>query len=552
MWKTAQNSATPTLVSTLGSDGCHRHDSLLKLDTSVVRRNMENASPSAKGRVSSDVLSTIIAVADDAVITVDGSYLITSFNEGAERIFRRPRSDAVGYPLTILIPDPVAPRHDKLILQFSGSPEVSRRMAERADVLGMRADGSTFPAQISIIKGEPGSSATFAAIVRDVTLERQRERSLIDALGQRELLAAAINASQTSVSISDPRLPDNPLVYVSDGFERATGYTREEAIGSNCRFLQGEGTDPRTVKNIRSAVAEGRDISVVVRNYRKDGTMFWNQLSIAHVRDNTGDVSALVGIQLDVTRERRRYDSVAEAQRLEALGTMAGNIAHEINNWIQPTLVARDLIRLNLPANVDPRVDAHLDRLAESGEHIRTIVRDVLAFARGEQDQSPAVHSDIAAAVSSAVEFVTSSTPPTTTIDLVIETTPHEAANITQTGITQVVTNLCVNAIRAMDGKGKVHLVLADHTVDADDAMRLDIQPGEYFLITVTDTGPGVPLEVRQKIFEPFFSGRRGSVGTGLGLPVVRGILLSWGGNIEVVETDGAGAKFRGYIPKAM
>jgi len=287
-----------------------------------------------------------------------------------------------------------------------------------------------------------------------------------------------------------------------------------------------------------------------MRNYRKDGKIFWNQLSIAHVRDPEGVVVALVGIQSDVTHERRRDESIAEAQRLEALGTMAGNIAHEINNWIQPTLVARDLIGLYLPGKIDHRVHAHLDRLAQSGEQIRTIVRDVLAFARGEQGHSAVSRTDLTAAMRNAVEFVASSTPPTVSIVLTIDRLASVDADITQTGISQIVTNLCVNSIRAMEGKGVVEIRLGDQELDVNEASRLDLPPGAYFLILISDNGPGVQPEIGQRIFEPFFSSNRLSGGTGLGLSVVRGILLSWGGNIELEESYRKGARFRVYIPR--
>src|SRR5918996_5973190 len=111
------------------------------------------------------------------------------------------------------------------------------------------------------------------------------------------LLERAVTASTNSIVISDPNQPDDPLVYGTPAFERTTGYTAEEVLGRNCRFLQNEDRDQPGVGELRAAVHEGRHCSVVLRNYRKDGTLFWNELSIYPVRDEKRRVTNFVGVQ---------------------------------------------------------------------------------------------------------------------------------------------------------------------------------------------------------------------------------------------------------------
>src|SRR5215217_6389761 len=118
------------------------------------------------------------------------------------------------------------------------------------------------------------------------------------------LLERAVTASTNSIVISDPNQPDDPIVYVNPAFERTTGYAAEEVLGRNCRLLQGEDRDQPALGELRSALGEGRQCTVVLRNYRKDGTLFWNELSIYPVRDEQGRMTNFVGVQNDITERR--------------------------------------------------------------------------------------------------------------------------------------------------------------------------------------------------------------------------------------------------------
>jgi PAS domain S-box-containing protein len=131
------------------------------------------------------------------------------------------------------------------------------------------------------------------------------------------LLERAVTASTNSIVISDPNQPDDPLVYVNPAFERTTGYAAEEVLGRNCRFLQDEDRDQPALGELRTAVREGRHCTVVLRNYRKDGTLFWNELSIYPVHDEEGCVTSFVGVQNDITERIRAEETLSEIRRAE-------------------------------------------------------------------------------------------------------------------------------------------------------------------------------------------------------------------------------------------
>jgi PAS domain S-box-containing protein len=129
----------------------------------------------------------------------------------------------------------------------------------------------------------------------------------------------ALSAAAEGITIADARAPDRPLIYVNEGFTRLTGYSAEETLGSNCRFLQGPKTDPATVRQIREAISEERGCEVELLNYRKDGTPFWNRLSITPIRNKAGITTHYVGVQSDVTRRKHAEDELRDANiRLRA------------------------------------------------------------------------------------------------------------------------------------------------------------------------------------------------------------------------------------------
>ncbi|MFL6008363.1 MAG: SpoIIE family protein phosphatase [Rubrobacteraceae bacterium] len=138
-----------------------------------------------------------------------------------------------------------------------------------------------------------------SGVHRGSPLERRSSEEL------RRLLDRAVAASSNGIVITDPNLPDNPIVYVNPAFEKTTGYTMEEAIGRNCRFLQGEDRDQPAIEELRACIREGQECRVVLRNYRRDGTRFWNELYVSPVHDDAGNLTNFVGVQNDVTEIKR-------------------------------------------------------------------------------------------------------------------------------------------------------------------------------------------------------------------------------------------------------
>lgn len=348
------------------------------------------------------------------------------------------------------------------------------------------------------------------------------------------LLKAAMQASPVNLTIADAREPDMPLLFVNRAFCETTGYAEEEVIGRNCRFLQGAGTDRATVTAMREAIRKGRPYRCEILNYRKDGKTFWNALDLAPVVDPDGSIAAYVGVQLDITADRERREHQQQQQRLEALGRLAGGVAHEINNLLQPALTLPELISDRLPEDAEDERD-YLRIIADHARHARSVVADILAFAR--QKSAAEGPLPIGPTLAAALDFVRGVIPPTITIDRIgFETIgPEREVVCSATGLRQVLANLAVNAAHAMEGRGTVTVTVA--STDQD------------FIVEVADTGVGMPPEVASQIFDPFFTTKRTGEGVGLGLATVYGIVDRWGGTIAVDSAPGAGTTFTICLP---
>lgn len=342
------------------------------------------------------------------------------------------------------------------------------------------------------------------------------------------LLSAAIEASDACVSIADMTRPDAPLIYVNNAFTAVTGYARDEALRANCRFLQGPDTDPETVRAMRRALDAGQSLKIELLNYRKSGEPFWNELHLSPVRSETGEVTAFVGVQHDVTRARQARASEQHRQRIEALGRMAGGMAHEINNLLQPMLTLPDLIADDLPASA-ARSRADLTCLQDSARQARDLVAQILSYTRlaGSEDTEVAV----APAVREALHVLACGRSAGRTVELTAQIDDRvRVRGLTKHALQQVLTNLVINALDASQGAAPV-------------TVSLTATPAEVRL-AVADQGSGMTPETVAKLFEPFFTTKPVGEGTGLGLYVVHDLIHRAGGRIDLETAPGQGATF--------
>lgn len=372
----------------------------------------------------------------------------------------------------------------------------------------------------------------------DVTDRRRAETAL-------RLRDRAIKAVTQGIVITDPHQPGNPIVYVNPGFEAMTGYTASEVAGRNCRFLQGQETDPVAVRALRDAIEGERAVAVELLNYRKDGTPFWNAIFITPVRDDRGALRQFIGVQVDVTAQRETERALRQAQRLETVGRLAGGVAHDFNNLVTIILTNVGLLQAELAADDERAKIAEAIEIA--GQRAASLTSQLLAFSRSQM-LAPSV-LDLNAAVASLEGSLAGLLGASVSLHVVSDSLPlYAKIDFSQFG--QVLVNLVINARDAITDLGNITIRTTSAIVKTPRRVGHEELPaGEWVLITVTDTGAGMEAETAAHAFEPFYSTKGVGKGSGLGLAMVYGFVKQSGGFVALRSAPGQGSSVEVYLP---
>lgn len=338
-------------------------------------------------------------------------------------------------------------------------------------------------------------------VARDITERKEREQEL-------RRTKRAIDEAPVGITITDPDRQENPVIYANQRFQDLTGYAEEEILGRNCRFLQGDDTAPDGVTALREAIDAEKPVTVELRNYRKDGTEFWNRLSVAPVRDEEGEVTNFVGFQQDVTdRKHREQELERQNKRLEQFSRV---VSHDLRN---PLNVANGRLQLVQ----EGCENEHLDAVEQALERMEALIADLLTLASGGAAVADLTPIDLGAIAERCWANVQTGDA---TFDIAVDQTIRADEN----RLRQVFENLIRNAI--------------DHGGD-DVAVTIGDLDGGFY---VEDTGPGIPSEERDAVFEVGYS--TSDDGTGLGLSIVKHVVDAHGWDIRVTEGTEGGARF--------
>lgn len=365
-------------------------------------------------------------------------------------------------------------------------------------------------------------------------LERQGKKVEHDLL----LRDRALQASTQGAVIVDARADGQPIIYATPAFELLTGYSTEEILGQNCRVLQGVGTDPDAINAIGAALNGGQECTVEILNYRKNGEPFWNELTISPLFGDDGTLTHFIGVQSDATARHALERKARQAQKMEAVGQLAGGVAHDFNNILT---VIRGEASLALSDATGMSSQQHIKQVDIAAQHAAALTHQLLAFSR-QQVLKPKP-TDLNKVVDKTLGLVARLIGDD--IQLKENLGPELEAVLVDPGqLQQVIINLAINARDAMDDGGTISFRTTPCVIE--DGYVLE-EPMPFVLLEISDDGCGMDEQTQIKVFDPFFTTK--DEGTGLGLATVYGIIKQSGGHISIRSEIGLGTTFMVYLP---
>lgn len=369
-------------------------------------------------------------------------------------------------------------------------------------------------------------------------LREQRQR---DELRIREQ-AALLDKAQDAIFVYDL---GSRITYWNESAERLYGWNSTEALNAEVEQILGA-EDDKGFAEVRQIVLAKGEWNGQLRQSTKSGREIIVDSRCTRVCDDAGKPKAILVINTDVTERVKLETQLLRAQRMESIGTLAGGIAHDLNNVLSPVMMATQLLQMRVQ---DDSSRKFLSTIEVSAKRAADMVKQVLSFARGHEGEKVVLQLKH---VIRDMENIMRETFPKS-IDLSVFIAPNlPTIKGDATQLHQVILNLCVNARDAMPNGGKLDIkVELHHLSESDAAWMLKATPGHYVRVSVTDSGTGMPPEVIERIYEPFFTTKEPGKGTGLGLSTVLSIIRSHGGLIDVSSVVGKGTTFMFLLPAA-
>jgi PAS domain S-box-containing protein len=528
-------------------------------------------------RASEAKFSGILAIAADAIITVDQSQRIVHFNRGAEEIFGYTAKDAIGRHLAILLPPRFRQSHEGHMERFGRSPETSRRMGERREIFGRRADGTEFPAEASISKLIAPDGILFTVVLRDITQQKRAEED------ERFLSAASSDLGQTLaveatvraiVDLPIPRLADACIldwVGPNDELRRVTSTRQRSELnpaieGLAAHKLTADSPSPiidvirrnrrELVPHVDEDWLESSDDPAVIPHWRALGAhsvsilplhaggQVLGALTLVRTREDASDVQAKALADKYATsaaaalENARLYDSARQANR--ARDEMLSIVSHDMRNPISAIAMCARVLAENPPSDASARNEL-LVTIRESTEWVNRLIEDLLDVAnieRGRLSLDTSPHEPSQLALQALHMFDVEAKEHGIALDARLPTNlPLASADGAR--VVQVLSNLLRNAIKFTPEGGRVEL-----GITANDG---------NLVFSVSDTGPGIAPENRPKVFDRYWQSSAGARarGAGLGLSIAKGIVEAHGGRIWLDTELGKGSTFAFTIPRA-
>jgi two-component system cell cycle sensor histidine kinase/response regulator CckA len=482
-------------------------------------------------------LSSAVEQSADIVVMTDRNGVIEYVNPAFETLTGYTREETVGRTPRIL----KSGRQDADFYQRMWAMLLAGKVF-RGVLVNRKKNGKLYWAEKTItpIVDERGQLRNFIANDRDITQRRTAEEALKSSEERYRLLFERNLAGVYRTSAGEKFTEANDSLARMLGYESGT-----ELLGQDTADFFDNPIEREALK--RELEAHGQVVSYELHARRKDGSDTWALLSSTLLRDQQGNVAGREGTVLDITERRGLEQQLLHSQKMDAVGQLAGGVAHDFNNLLMVISSYAELLADSIGGNAKAQYQA--GEILKAARRAAGLTRQLLAFSR-KQVMSPRIMD-----LNTVLADIGRMLPRLIGEDIRVEVRPGASlwkVKADPVQVEQVIMNLAVNARDAMPRGG--HLVLETSNVELDEEYarrHVGVLPGEHVMLTVSDTGCGIPADILPRIFEPFFTTKELSKGTGLGLPTVYGIVKQSGGSIWVYSEVDHGTVFKVYLPRA-
>lgn len=478
-------------------------------------------------------LHTLVETIPDLIWLKDPDGVYLSCNAAFERLYGAKEAEIIGKTDYDFVDKEQADffREHNGKVMAKGGPGITEEWLTSADS-GSR---SLFETIKTPVLDAEGNVTGVLGVARDITERKKAEEAL-------RRLSTAIEQSPETVMITDTK---GVIQYVNPAFETISGYTREEALGLNPRILNSGQHEAKFYSNLWKTITSGEIWNGRFINKRKDGVLYTEEATISPVRDSTGTTTGYVAVKRDITEDLFKEEQFRQAQKMEAVGQLAGGVAHDFNNILQAILGFSEILLNKMDSKTEEyRYGTEIEKAARRASDL---TQQLLAFSRKQSVNKQRLNLNGAVRDAEILLHMLLGGNIRCTLDLAADLHPIYADS---GQLTQIIMNLAVNARDAMPDGGRLNIATENIHFDPQTAASLpDAEPGHFVCLSVTDTGTGMTQEVKDHLFEPFFTTKSVGKGTGLGLAVVYGIVKQSKGWMHVYSELGKGTTFKIYLP---
>ncbi len=506
----------------------------------VVRDTTEREQTEAQLRASENKYRLLAENVTDVIWTLDTDLCHTYLSPSARRLLGRDPDELMGRPLDdVFSPDSAKAAREaarKMLLSSAGQQGVETR----AELTVERRDGTDVSVEIaaSPLLDDAGRLSGIVGVTRDISDRKRAEGALRQSERRYREVAETVPIGILELA------RDGRITYANEGYCRMTGFDMAELKGGH---PWSRSPEPEAVSALFQQLMQEQPgpSPWYGETLHKSGRPLHTRADWSFRRDENDEAIGIVAVISDITEQKRLEEQLRHAQKMEAIGTLAGGVAHDVNNLLTPILGCADMLSQQAARGSHAHELATIIKTA--ARRCSTLTTQLLGFARKGKLLDTAV--DMHRVISDTVTLLGPTIDKRIAISLDLEAgTPVVTGDPAQ--LEQVIMNLAVNARDAMPEGGQLTFQTGNADFDEDDCRtHAELVPGPYVVLSVDDTGVGMTPEVCERLFEPFFTTKPEGEGTGMGLAMVYGIVKNHGGAITVRSEIGKGTSFKVYLP---